>query len=143
MSKEAEPRARPRAARRVIDWHQAAELLAQGLTIAAVAKRVGCSRAVLSRRSKQDPVFQSGLARCRETQAGKDDTQLAELRQALEHAIENGVCSGSVRMTLWLADRLKLVTPPSQGTPQQELRAILSALTPAELREFEALRDEL
>jgi hypothetical protein len=43
---------------------------------------------------------------------------------------------------LWLADRLKLITPPSEGTPDQELREILRGLTSEELREFESLQDE-
>jgi hypothetical protein len=42
---------------------------------------------------------------------------------------------------LWLADRLKLVTPPSERTPDHELRQILGGLTAEELREFEGLRD--
>ena len=49
---------------------------------------------------------------------------------------------GNVRVILWLADRLKLVTPPSQHTPEQELRQLLAGLTMEELREFETLRDE-
>jgi hypothetical protein len=42
---------------------------------------------------------------------------------------------------LWLADRLKLVTPPSEGTPGQERQDILDGLSPAELREFQNLGD--
>ena len=44
-------------------------------------------------------------------------------------------------MILWLADRLKLVTPPSERTPERELRQILGGLTSEELSEFEELRD--
>jgi hypothetical protein len=46
-----------------------------------------------------------------------------------------------VRVVLWLADRLKLVTPPSERTPTRELQALLGSLTTEELREFEELRD--
>ena len=46
------------------------------------------------------------------------------------------------RVAMWLADRLKLVTPPNESTPDHELRQMLSALSPEELREFESLRDE-
>jgi hypothetical protein len=149
MSKEPEPRARRRAARRVIDWHQAGELLAQGLTIAAVAERVGCSRTALARKRRQDPAFQAWLDRCRDAQpeaeAGQPEAevgQLVDLRSKVHCAIEDEVRASNVRVMLWLADRLKLVTPPSEHTPEAELRAILKALTPEELREFEALRDE-
>ena len=142
MSKEPEPRARRRAARRVIDWHQAGELLAQGLTIAAVAERVGCSRTALARKRRQDPAFQAWLDRCRDAQPEAEVDQLVDLRSKVHCAIEDEVRASNVRVMLWLADRLKLVTPPSEHTPEAELRAILKALTPEELREFEALRDE-
>jgi hypothetical protein len=42
---------------------------------------------------------------------------------------------------LWLADRLNLVTPPTETTPGQELQNILNGLSPAELHEFESLGD--
>jgi hypothetical protein len=141
MDKESEPRARGRTVRRVIDWHQAAELLAQGKSIADVAMRLGCSRGALARRRKHDPVFQTRIARCREAGTQPDSRKFAELRPTLHDAIEKEVLNGNLRVILWLADRLKLVTPPSERTPDQELRQLLSALTAEELREFEELRD--
>jgi hypothetical protein len=141
MNEEPEPRARRLTARRVIDWHQAAQLLAQGTTIADVASRVGCSRSALARRRRHDTVFQSWLARYRDAAAAADNQRLADLRHTLHKAIEKEVGAGNVRVILWLADRLKLVTPPDQHTPEQELRRIVAGLTPEELREFEGLRD--
>jgi hypothetical protein len=141
MNEEPEPRARPRAARRVVDWHQAAELLAQGMGTADVAARVGCSSSALARRRKHDRVFQTWIARCREAGAEPDTGPLADLREPLQKAIEKEVHAGNVRVVLWLADRLKLVTPPSERTPDQELRQMLNGLTSEELREFEGLRD--
>ena len=140
MTEEPEPRAR-RTARRVVDWHQAAELLAQGLTPAAVAERVGCSPAALARRRKNDAVFQTWMTRCRAAAAEPDEHPLADLSQTLREAIEKEVSAGNVRVILWLADRLKLVTPPSERTPERELRQILGGLTSEELSEFEELRD--
>jgi Helix-turn-helix domain of resolvase len=140
MNEEPEPRARRHTVRRVVDWHQAAELLAQGMTAGAVAERVGCSRAALARRRKNDAVFQTWMARCRAA-AEPGDHPLADLRLTLQGAIEKEVGAGNVRVILWLADRLKLVTPPSERTPAQELRQILGALTSEELSEFEQLRD--
>ena len=64
-----------------------------------------------------------------------------ELRPAIHKVIAREVGLGNVRVTLWLADRLKLVTPPSQQTPEQELRQLLAGLTTEELLEFESLRD--
>lgn len=140
MDKEPEPRAPRRPARRVIDWHQAAELLAQGMTIAAAAQRIGCSRSALGRRRRHDPVFQSWIAR--EATADPEANQLADLRPTLQLAIEREVRGSNVRVILWLADRLKLVNPPNERTPDQELRQLLDGLTSEELREFEGLRDE-
>jgi hypothetical protein len=136
-----QPRARRRTARRVVDWHQAAELLAQGLSTADVATRVGCSSGALARRRKHDPVFQTWMSRCREAGAEPDTGRLADLRETLQKAIAKEVHAGNVRVVLWLADRLKLVTPPSEHTPDQELRQMLGGLTSEELCEFEALRD--
>jgi hypothetical protein len=141
MNEDPEPRARRRTVRRVIDWHQAAALLAQGMTTAEAASRVGCSRAALGRRRRHDPVFQTWLARCRETTAAADDERLAELRPTLQAAIEKEVSTGNVRVILWLADRLKLVNPPNERTPEHELRQLVAGLTSEELREFEGLRD--
>jgi hypothetical protein len=141
MSKEPEPRARRRTVRRVIDWHRAAELLAQGMSPADVATRIGCSRGALTRRRKHDQVFQSWIARCRDAGAEPDNGTFGDLRPTLHGAIEKEVRGGNVRVILWLADRLKLVTPPSARTPDQELRQLLNGLTSEELCEFEALRD--
>ena len=142
MSKEPEPCAPGRPARRVIDWHQAAELLAQGMTTAQAAARVGCSRGALARKRRHDPIFQNWTARCREAAADSGTQRFADLRLTLEAVIAREVRAGNVRVTLWLADRLKLVTPPNERTPDQELRQILGGLTSEELREFESLRDE-
>jgi hypothetical protein len=141
MNEEPEPRARGRTVRRVVDWHQAAELLAQGLPAAAVAERVGCSRAALARRRRNDPVFQTWLARSRAAPGELAGHPLADLRPTLQAAIEKEVGAGNVRVVLWLADRLKMVTPPSERTPAQELRQILDGLTAEELSEFAELRD--
>ena len=111
------------------------------MTTAAVAERVGCSRAALARRRKNDAVFQTWMARCRAAAAEPDEHRLADLSQTLHEAIEKEVSAGNVRVILWLADRLKLVTPPSERTPERELRQILGGLTSEELSEFEELRD--
>jgi hypothetical protein len=142
MSKEPEPRARRRAARRVIDWHHAAELLGQGLTIPAVAEQVGCAPATLARKRRQDPVLRDRLAGSHTPEPRPEGSRMPELRTPLQRAIADEVGVGNLRVILWLAERLKLVTPPSEHTPEQELRALLDSLTEEELREFESLRDE-
>jgi hypothetical protein len=111
------------------------------MTIAAAAGSVGCSRAALTRKRRHDPVFQSWMARCRDAHAEQAGQSLADLGATLHQAIEKEVRDGNVRVILWLADRLKLVTPPSERTPDRELREILGGLTSEELQEFEGLRD--
>ena len=66
---------------------------------------------------------------------------MGDLRRAVHEAIEVEVRNGNVRVLLWLADRLKLITPPSERTPEQELREILGGLSQDELKEFEELCD--
>lgn len=124
------------AAIRRIDWHRAAELIAKGRTIATAAAEVGCSRSQLSRRRNHDPVFRRWIEDCR----AFGDGPMAGLRSTLHAAIEHEVKDGNVRVILWLADRLKLVSPPNERTPEQELQALLGNLSSEELREFESLR---
>ena len=132
MSQEPEPRARRRAARRVLDSDQAAERLAQSTETSTVAE--------LARAQGHAQDFQTPLTR--EGRVGEEDGERADLRQTMERAIERQVRAGSLRAVTWLAGRAKTATPPNPCTPDQELRAILSALTTEELSEFVALRDE-
>ncbi len=130
-----------RAAPRAIDWRHAAELIARGVPLAAVARRLGCSRGRLSRRRQHDPAFRRSIEEFKETVADQDRDRIGDLRLALRAAIEKEVGKGNVRVILWLADRLRLITPPGERTPEQELQAIVQSLSPDELREFESLRD--
>ena len=56
----------------------------------------------------------------------------------MRDAIEAEVKRGNVRVLLWLADRLKLLTPPTERTPEQELREILGGLSQDELHDSKA-----
>jgi len=128
-----------RAKPRRIDWRKAAELIAHGKADGEVADQVGCSRRHLSRKRKHDAVFQSWIEELR--RAAVERERIGDLRRVVQQAIEAEVRNGNVRVILWLADRLKLITPPSERTPDQELREILGGLSSDELREFESLRD--
>jgi hypothetical protein len=57
----------------------------------------------------------------------------------VHRAIDLAVANQNVRVVLWLADRLKLVMPPDERTPADELREMLNGLSPEELCEFESL----
>jgi hypothetical protein len=141
MSTGPEPCAPRRPARRVIDWQLAAELLSKGSTMAEAAAHVGCSYRALARKRRHDSNFRTWMARSRDPAADPGAQRFEELRPAIHKVIAREVGLGNVRVTLWLADRLKLVTPPSQQTPEQELRQLLAGLTTEELLEFESLRD--
>lgn len=126
---------------RRIDWGRGAELLAQGATVAAAARTIGCSPKTLARKRRHDPAFQARIEALRTPDRRSDDDRIAGLRRVLHDAIEAEVRAGNVRVILWLADRLKLVTPISERTPEQELRDLLNGLSSDELREFEDLKD--
>ena len=131
-----------RTGRRRIDWRKAAELVAEGTPPGAIIGQVGCSRRQLSRRLNHDTVFQGWVEELRQAAIERERSRISELGRAVQTAIEVEVKKGNVRVLLWLADRLKLITPPSEGTPDQELREILRGLSSDELREFESLQDE-
>jgi hypothetical protein len=120
------------------DWRRAAQLLALGEPLAAVARTLGCSRSQLSRKRNHDPLFQDLIDEYRGMSPAE---RMAHLREAVHRAIEKEVAKSNVRVVLWLADRFKLVTPPGERTPSEELRELLNGLSPEELREFESLRE--
>jgi hypothetical protein len=134
----AAPKAGTRAAPCRPDWRLAAQLLANGEPLAVVARTLRCSRSQLSRKRNHDPLFQDLIEEFR--RMGPEE-RLARLRHAVHRAIDLAVAGNNVRVVLWLADRLRLVTPPSERTPGEELRELLNGLSPEELREFESLRD--
>ena len=118
------------------DWRRAAQLLAYGEGLAAVAEKLGCSRSQLSRKRNHDPLFQDLIEEFR--QMGPEE-RMARLRHNVRRAIDLAVAGNNVRVVLWLADRLNLLTPPSERTPGQELQDLVNGLSPEELREFESL----
>jgi hypothetical protein len=120
------------------DWRRAAQMLAHGNGVAEVAEKVGCSRSQLSRKRNHDPQFQSWIEEFR--RIGPDE-RLARLRERVYCKIEEQVGASTVRVLLWLADRMNLVTPVGERTPAQELQQLVNGLSPEELREFESLRD--
>jgi hypothetical protein len=134
----AAPRAGKAAAPCRPDWRLAARLLANGEPLAVVARTLKCSRSQLSRKRNHDPLFQDLIEEFR--QMGPAE-RTAHLRQMVHRAIDLAVANENVRVVLWLADRLRLVTPPNERTPGEELREMLNGLSPEELCEFESLRE--
>jgi Bacterial regulatory protein, Fis family len=136
----AAPEAGARPAPRRPDWRRAAALLACDYHLGETARRVGCSRSQLSRKLHRDPVFQGWIEEFKSSGPGSE-VRLALLREAVQEKIEAEVLDGNLRVVLWMADRLKLVSASSQRTSGEELRELLSGLSSTELREFESLRD--
>lgn len=141
MSADDEPSAKAVLRRSVIDWRMAAELLARGLTIAEASRQVGCSRSQLSRRRNHDPLFQSWIEACEINLPPVRERKMSSLRQRLHDAIDTEVQSGNVRVILWLADRLKLVTPSDKENSPSELDDLLKAMSDQDLKEFESLKE--
>lgn len=136
----------PRRTRaRSFDRQLASDLLAKGATLTEAARQLGCSRSALARWRKVETAAKGGgsapAAPGRPWPTPPRD-RLAGLRETLHDAIEAEVRSGNVRVILWLADRLKLIAPPDERTPEQGLQALLHGLSAEELREFEGLRDD-
>jgi hypothetical protein len=134
----AAPKAGTRAAPCRPDWRLGAQLLANGEPLAVVARILKCSRSQLSHKRNHDLLFQNLIEEFR--QMGPEE-RLARLRHSVHRAIDRAVALDNVRVVLWLADRLNLLTPPSERTPDHGLRRLLNGLSDEELREFERLGD--
>ena len=130
-----------RGVRRHVDWRHAARLLAEGRSMAETARTVGCSRASVARRLKVNQDFQRLVGRLRDGAGDAEAGRLEALRRTCQDAIETEVRGGNVRVILWLADRLKLITPQDSRTEDDELETLLKTLSPDELSEFEGLKD--
>jgi transposase-like protein len=126
--------------RRRVDWRRAAQLLAEGKTHGEVAHALGCAPSTIRRRLARDRQLMDTVARMA-ARHDPEEERLRTLRQTCQQAIEDEVQNGNVRVILWLADRLKLIRPPDQRTPQNELDDLIGTMSASELEEFEALTD--
>jgi transcriptional regulator with XRE-family HTH domain len=141
MSAYVEQQAKSVLSRHVVDWRMAAELLARGLTIAEAARQLGCSRSQLSRRRNHDEVFQSWIEEFKASLPPLSERKICSLRQRLHDAIDTEVQSGNVRVILWLADRLKLITPAERAKSGSSIDDLLRAMNDQDIKEFESLKD--
>lgn len=141
MSVDGELPAKAGVRRSVIDWRMAAELLARGLTVAEAARRIGCSRSQLSRRRNHDRLFRSWIEDCEVSMPPIRERKMGSLRQRLHDAIDTEVQNGNVRVILWLADRLKLISPKDKEKSTSALSDLLRSMTEQDIKEFESLKD--
>lgn len=139
MSADGEQQAKAVLARSVVDWRMAADLVARGLSLAETARKVGCSRSQLSRRRNHDQVFRSWIEASESSLPPVRERRIGSLRQRLHDAIDAEVQGGNVRVILWLADRMKLVSPTEKET--SALDTILQAMTDQDIKEFEKLKE--
>jgi transposase-like protein len=124
----------------VVDWRRGAELLAKGLSVSETARQIGCSRSQLSRRRNHDQLFQEWIADFNTASSAPREQRLESLRERLHDAIDAEVQNGNVRVILWLADRLKLISPPEERTPTSPLDDLLQGMTEDDLKVFESLK---
>lgn len=141
MSADVEQRAQAAPCGTVVDWRLAAELLARGLSVAEAARQVGCTRSRLSRRRNHDEVFRSWIEAYAISLPPMRDRRLGSLRQRLHDAIDAEVQGGNVRVILWLADRLKLMTPAETESANSSLNEFLGSMSEQDIKEFESLKD--
>lgn len=141
MSEDDQQPAKAVVMRRVVDWRMAAELLARGLSVAEAARQVGCSRSQLSRRRNHDELFRSWIEAFEAELPPASERKIGSLRQRLHDAIDAEVQGGNVRVILWLADRLKLVTPSAKEASASPLDDLLRTMTDQDVKEFESLKE--
>ena len=115
-------------------------LLAQGLNVTEAARQIGCTRGQLSRRRNHDQLFQDWISDFKTDKPDMHEQRLGSLRERLHDAIDAEVQNGNVRVILWLADRLKLISPPEEANQKSPLDDLLQGMTDDDLKEFESLK---
>lgn len=140
MSSNGERPTRAETIKPVVDWRKGAELLAQGLKISEAARQIGCSRSQLSRRRNHDQTFKDWISEFETNFSPASMQPMDKLRQRLHDAIDAEVQGGNVRVILWLADRMKLISPPEKVEQNAALDDLLRGMTESDLKEFESLK---
>jgi hypothetical protein len=98
---------------RRVDRTLVAELLAQGRSVADVAKAAGCARQHVWRITRRSRPMQRAIADA-EARVGSDvHRHLNGLRPLLAEQLEHEIRGGNIRVMLWLADRLDMAFPPA------------------------------
>ncbi len=123
----------------VVDWDDAARLLAAGLSHREVCELAGCSLPQLQGKLARSAAFREAVIRHREEGPGEPAVMYDRLRRLVYTHLERLVRSGNLRVLLWIADKLKLVQPIDKAAPELELRTILDSLSDEEFAQFEAL----
>ncbi|MGI9493325.1 MAG: hypothetical protein ACR2QF_13085 [Geminicoccaceae bacterium] len=124
----------------VIDWRMGAELLAKGLNVSKTAKQIGCTRSQLSRKRNHDQLFQNWIEEFDRACSAPHQQRMETLRERLHDAIDAEVQNGNVRVILWLADRLKLISPPEEMRQTSPLEDLLIGMSEEDIKEFESLK---
>jgi hypothetical protein len=125
-----------------IDWTKAAWLMASGTRPGEIATAVGCSRSQLRRRAKGCGLFQAlveqyalGLAEVKGVADGADDGHL-HLAETVRAHLEREIIDGNLKVSMWLAERLRLFSPADKAGTDGTLRRLLESMTEAEREAF-------
>jgi hypothetical protein len=125
-----------------IDWSKAAWLMASGARPGEIAKAVGCSRSQLLRRRQGCGLFRAlveqyalGLAEV-DGIAGETDDGHLHLAETVRAHLEREIIDGNLKVSMWLAERLRLFSPADKAGTDGTLRRLLESMTEAERAAF-------
>lgn len=124
-----------------LDWDRAARLLADGADPATLSERLGLPAGELDRRIQDDPLLRALLDVRRERAARSVADRIRDLRERVLEKLERELAKDNARVLLWLADRLKLVTPDTGRSRDDAVADTIHAMTPEERAEYEALAE--
>ncbi len=123
----------------VVDWDDAARLLAAGHSHREVCELAGCTLPQLQAKLARSAAFREAVDRHRDEGPGEPAVMYDRLRRLVYTHLERLVRSGNLRVLLWIADKLKLVQPIDKAMPELELQSVLRNLSEEEFAQFEAL----
>jgi hypothetical protein len=97
------------------DWDLAAAMLARGSGVENAARVVGCHRTTIWRALRRSEAFRRRVAGLRADYIDESGAALERLREEVVQGLRREVALGNVRVLLWLADRLGIVSPDYLG----------------------------
>jgi len=129
-----------------IDWSKAAWLTASGARAADIVRAVGCSRSQLHRRQQHCRLFGALVEQYGRVLAAVDGRQGTNggrqgaggqpLADTVREKLEQEIIDGNVKVTMWLAERLRLFSPEDKDGTDATLRRLLESMTEAERQAF-------
>jgi hypothetical protein len=120
-----------RRPRRRVNWRQAADLLASGLTLEVAAERLNCSLAVLRRNLRRSPQFRDRIQQAAEQRRLRIQLRFMALGEAAAEHLRPDEALDS-RILQWLGNQAgfgRPAAPPLQDTDLAARLALALGLT--------------